>query len=253
MVMKHYFWLCIVLPLALAGCRRPQFVNHPRPDFNVDFAVFEDVGCPPGEGEYAQYSNRLCEPDSPLVALGCDEIRKNNVLGGLEPAYPIAECVVSPYLAEEPLEELDRIIEEGQFLFSRGASRPQFIRYVIFRDDQFELVETRAEFKSVFTPITTAKEALSYALVLTNELSVRYDLEYDPKYDYFVDEIEDTHVEEIAGGYLVHLFSYKYLGCGPHDTFAVDIEVTTQGEVKKVNSEATFKDPSEDDLCFEEH
>jgi len=250
MVMKYYFWLCIVLPLALAGCRDPQFVNHPRPEFNVDFAVFEDVGCPPRDGEYGQNSNRQCEADSPMVELGCDEIRRDNSLGWLDPSYPIAECIVAP----STIEERSRILDEGKYLFNRGASMPQFIRYVIFRDDQFELVETRAEFKSVFTPITTPEEALSYALVLTKnkELSVRYNLEYDPKYKYFVDEIEDTHVEEIAGGYLVHLFSYHMLGCGPHDTYAVDIEVTTQGEVKEVNIEAVFKDPSEDDLCFDE-
>jgi hypothetical protein len=226
-------------------------VNHPGQKFSVDFTVFEDVGCPPN-GEYGQYSNRRCETDSPMVALGCDEIRRDNSLGGLEPAYPIAECVLSPYYAEEPSAEIGRILAEGQYLFSRGASMPQFVRYVIFRDDQFELVETRAEFKSVFAPITTPEEALHYALVLTNELSVRYNLEYDPKYEYFVDEIEDTHVEEIAGGYLVHLFSYNELGCGPHDTYAIDVQVTTQGEVKEVNSEAVFKDPSEDDLCFDE-
>lgn len=251
--MKRYQWLSVVILLTFSGCQGPQFVNHPRPEVNVDFTVFEDVGCPPRDGEYGQYSNRRCEADSPMVALGCDEIRRDNSLGGLEPAYPIAECVLSPYYAEEPLAEIDQIVAEGQYLFSRGASMPQFIRYVIFRDDQFELVETRAEFKSVFTPITTPEEAYSYALVLTNELSVRYNLEYDPKYEYFVDEIEDTHVEEIAGGYLVHLFSYNELGCGPHYTSAVDIEVTTQGEVKKVNSEVVYKDPSEDDLCFEEH
>ena len=249
--MKHCFWLCIVLPLVLAGCRRPQFVNHPRPEFDVDFTVFEDVGCPPGDGEYAQYSTRRCEADSPMVTLGCDEIRRDSALGGLEPAYPIAECVLWP----DDAAERAQIIAEGQYLFSRGASRPQFVRYVIVRDDQFELIETRAEFKNVFTPITTPEEALSYALVLTKnrELSVHYNLEYDPKYEYFVDEIEDTHVEEIAGGYLVHLFSYNELGCGPHYTYAVDIEVTTQGEVKKVHSEEIYKDPSEDDLCFEEH
>jgi hypothetical protein len=194
MMMKRYQWLSVVILLTFSGCLGPQFVNHPRPEVNVDFAVFEDVGCPPRDGEYGQYSNRRCEADSPMVALGCDEIRRDNSLGGLEPAYPIAECVLSPYYAEEPSAEIGQIIAEGQYLFSRGASMPQFIRYVIFRDDQFELVETRAEFRSVFTPITTPEEAYSYALVLTNELSVRYNLEYDPKYEYFVDEIEDTHV-----------------------------------------------------------
>jgi hypothetical protein len=250
--MKSYFWLCIVPLLVLAGCQSPQFVNHPRPEFNVDFTAFEDVGCPP-KGEYGEHNNRRCEADSPLLALGCDAIRKNNVLGELEPAYPIAECILSPVYAEEPLAEIDRILEEGQFLFSRGASMPHFIRYVIFRDDQFEIVATRDEFKSTFTPITTPEEALSYALVLEQRLSVRYNLEYEPKYKYFVDEIEDTYVKEIAGGYLVHLFSYNELGCGPHHTVAVDIEVTTQGEITEVNREAVFKDPAKDDLCFEEH
>ena len=251
--MKHYQWLCVVFLLTLSGCQGPQFVNHPRSKISVDFTVFEDVGCPPRDGEYSQYSNRRCEADSPMVEIGCDEIRRDNSLGWLDPAYPIAECIVSPYYAEDPMAEIGRILDEGRYLFSQGASMPQFVRYVIFRDDQFELIETRAEFKRVFTPITTPEEALKYTLVLTKELSVRYNLEYDPKYEYFVDEIEDTHVEEIAGGYLVHLFSYNMLGCGPHYTSAVDLEVTTQGEIKKVNSEAIFKDPAEDDLCFEEH
>ena len=244
--MKRCFWLCIVLPLVLAACQRPQFVNHPRRHFSVDFSVFEDVGCP--TGKYGEYSNRRCEADSQMVALGCDDIRRDNTLGGLEPAYPIAECVQSP----DDAEERGQIIEGGRYLFSRGAPMPQFVRYVIFRNDQFTLVETRAEFRSLFAPIATPEEALSYALVLTNDLSVRYDLEYDRKYKYVVDVIEDTHIEEIAGGYLVHLFSYNELGCGPHPTCAVDVQVTTQGAVKIVNSEAIFRDPAEDDMCFDE-
>jgi hypothetical protein len=250
MIMKPYFWLCLVLLLVLAGCNGPQFVNHPRPDFKVDFTVFEDVGCPP-VGKYGEYSARRCEADSPLLALGCDAIRKDLALDGLEPAYPIAECIVSPDYAAEPLAVTEQMFAEGQYLFIEGDARPNFIRYVIFRDDNFELVATKDEFRSIFAPITTPAEALSYAKVLKHKLAGFYNLAYDPEYEYFVDAIEDTHVEEIARGYLVYLFTYDKLGCEPHIVETVVVEVTTDGIVREINREDIYQAPPEDD-CVEE-
>ncbi|KAA3655873.1 MAG: hypothetical protein DWQ04_32755 [Chloroflexi bacterium] len=243
MVMKHYYWLFIALSLALAGCRSPQFVNHSRPELNVDFSVFENVGCPIDRDENFY---RKCEADSPMADLGCDQIKRINILGGLDPSYPIAECVVAPSSSEE----LHQIVDEGNYLDREGGLFPIFIRYVIFRDDQFELIGTRDEFKAVFAPVTSPEEALSYALVM-KDLSAYFGLEYDSKYEYFVDEIEDSYVEEKAGGYLVHMYSYELFGCGPHITSAVDVEVTTDGDINKINSEAVYKDPSEDDLCVD--
>lgn len=250
--MKSHVWLCIILLVALAGCHRPQFVNHPRPDFRVDFTVFEDVGCP-ASGEYGEYSDRRCAADSPLMVLGCDAIRKDIALDGLEPAYPIAECIVSPGNAAEPSAVMDRMFTEGQYLFIEGDSRPHFIRYVIFRDDRFELIATTAEFTDVFTPITTPEEALSYAKVLKHKLTGLYNLAYDPQHEYFVDEIEDTYVEEIAGGYRVHLFSYDRLGCEPRIVETVDVEVTTEGIVREIDREAIYKVPPDDSCVREEY
>ena len=250
MITKSYLWLCLVLLLVLAGCRGPQFVNHPRLAFEVDFTVFEDVGCPP-YNEYGEYSARRCAADSPLQALGCDAIRKDLTLDGLEPVYPIAECIVSPGYATEPLAVTEQMFAEGQYLFIEGDAQPNFIRYVIWRNDHFELVATREEFSRAFAPITTPAEALSYALVQQHKLAGLYDLAYDPAYEYFVDEIEDTHVEEIDGGYLVHLFAYDELGCEPRIVESVAVEVTTEGVVREIEREAIYQAPSDDD-CVEE-
>ncbi len=251
--MKPYVLFSLVLLPVLAGCRGPQFMNHPRPDSEVDFTVFEDVGCPP-HNEYSHASYRRCNVDSPLVAVGCDAIRRDHTLAGLEPAYPIAECMVFPGYAAEPVAVMEEMFAEDQYLFIAGdSSMPQFIRYVIWRDDQFELIATTAEFKSVYTPITTPAEALSYAKVLKPKLSGRYNLEYDPQHEYFVDEIEDTYVEETAGGYLVHLFSHDRLGCEPRIIEAVAVEVTTDGIVREISRTAIYQALPEDDCVFEEH
>ena len=222
-------------------------MNHSQPELNVDFSVFENVGCPPN-----QYGFRRCETGSPLADLGCDEIRKpSNLLGALDPSYPIALCLVMPDLnTEEPGAENARMLAEGKYFFHIGGMFPIYVRYVIFRDDQFELVEKEDEFRSIFAPIATREEALSYALAVKN-LSAYYNLEPNSRYQYFVDEIEDTYVEETPGEYLVHLFFYEEFGCGPHLTYDLDVNVTTQGYVKEIRREPVFKDPAEDDLCVD--
>jgi hypothetical protein len=187
-----------------------------------------------------------------LADLGCNEIKKpSNLLGALDPSYPIVLCLVIPDLnTEEPGAENTLMLAEGKYFFNIGGIVPAYVRYVIFRDNQFELIETEDEFRRVFAPIAAPDEALSYALAVRDLLAF-YNLESDPKYQYFIDEIEDTYVEETAGGYLVHLFFYEVFGCGPHLTYAVDVEVTTQGNVKEISREAIYKDPSEDDLCVD--
>jgi len=142
------------------------------------------------------------------------------------------------------------MLAEGRYFFNIGGIVPTYARYVIFRDNRFELVETEDEFRSIFAPIAGPQEALSYALAV-RDLSAYYGLGVDSRYQYFVEEIEDTHVEETAAGYLVHLFFYEVFGCGPHLTYAVDVGVTTQGDVKEISREAIYKDPSEDDLCVD--
>jgi hypothetical protein len=81
--------LLIVLFLAACSIITPRFINHQKPDVSLDFKAFENAGCPPDK-----YGFRQCEKDSPLYALGCDEIREPpNLLGDLKPASPIMLCM----------------------------------------------------------------------------------------------------------------------------------------------------------------
>lgn len=142
------------------------------------------------------------------------------------------------------------MIAEGQYFYNTGGLIPRYVRYVIFRSGQFELVRTEDELRNIFAPIETSDEALSYTLAAKN-LAAYYGLKANSKYRYFVDEIEDTYVKTTTDGYLVHLFHYKVFGCGPHITSIVDIRVTAQGLVEEVRKESVYKNPSEDDVCVD--
>ncbi len=96
----------------------------------------------------------------------------------------------------------------------------------------------------MFAPIESSDEALSYALV-TTDLVARYETEDDPIFryaDYFVDRVEDTHVEETIDGFVVHLFTMPtpLCGCGVHTVYAVDILVTKDGRVEQLNATEAY-------------
>lgn len=222
-------WLVIGLLLFLTACNRePKIINHTLPNLVVSFDAFNDP--------------------STVAALGCTEIQPpSNLLGGLEPSYPIAICTVHP---GEGSEELIAEIESGQYFYYTGGLFGQYVRYVIQQDGEFVLLKTEAEFREMFAPVESPEEALSYALAVRN-LSAYYGLEYIPGYEYEVDAIEDTYVTPEADGYLIHLFYDQVFGCGPHWTSTVDVHVSTDGNVEEVGGEAIFRDPNLDELCVD--
>jgi hypothetical protein len=224
-----------------------RFVNHPRPDIVVDFDVFSNVDCPPDK-----YGFRRCSNESPLATLDCDQLRKpSDLLGGLEPSYPIALCFVEPYRnTDKPGDANAQAIAESNYFYNAGGVYPMYVRYIVFRNGRFHLIKTENEFRDTFAPIETVNEALSYILAV-KDLSAYYDLEPNSKYEYFVDMIEDTHVDMVVDGYLVNLYHYEVFGCGPHITYAVDLHITTQGYIKEIKREAVYKNPAEDDLCVD--
>lgn len=244
---KHFLFLALLIFVPTCSRATPRFLNHPQPDMAVSFHAFEDVGCPPNEHGF-----RYCSSDSPLATLGCDQIRRpSDLFGGLEPSYPIAFCLVEPYRdTAEPGRANAEMIAEGEYFYNIGGIYPMYVRYVIFRDGQFHLIKTEDEFRDIFAPVETAGEALSYALAVRN-LSAYYGLDFKPTYEYFVDEIEDTHVDTVAGGYLVHLYYYERFGCGPHITYAVDVYITTEGYIEEIGRKPAHKDPAEDGLCVD--
>ncbi len=243
--MRRYVWIFLFL-VTISGCKKvPEFINHPKPDLSVEVGAFDDAGCPPND-----YGALMCPEGSSLAEMGCDRIAEAyDILGGLEPAYPMAFCFFESYMHMDDDESLFRYEDEG-YVYNYGGFSPTYIRYLIVVDDEFQLIKTRDELQSTFAPIESENEALSYALVW-DDLSAYYDLEYEPHLRYLVDVVEDTFVTEVDGGYQVHLYYYQFYGCGPHTTYAVDLLVTFDGQIEEDNVEGVFEDPEEDDLCVD--
>jgi hypothetical protein len=243
--MRRYLWIFLMV-VTLAGCKlAPEFIHHPQPELTVDVSVFEDAGCPQNE-----YGGLICSDDSPLADLGCDLIAApSEFMGGLDPAYPIAKCYFQSLLHYDDWDLIYQVEDEGS-VYSYGGLDLVYMRYVIYKDGEFELIKTLDEMQNIFAPIASPAEALGYALA-TDDYFAYYGIEYDRDLRYLVDVVEDTHVEEVDDGYLVQLYYYRSYGCGPHTTSAVDLFVTYDGQVEEVNWEGVIEDPEEDKLCMD--
>lgn len=241
---RIHCWLFVSLLLLLVACQpTPRFINHPRPILSVAFDAFDNAGCPLDE-----YGFRFCTNDSPLKAFGCDEIQEpSSLIGGLDPYYPIAVCRVR----DKPNQmnaEIRAEIENGMYFYHIGGVFSSYIRYVILQDSEFHLIKSEDEFRNIFAPIETPEEALSYVLAVKS-LSAYYDLAYNPDYEYEIGTIEDTYVISVPNGYKLHLYDYELLGCGPHWTYQVDMQITSQGIIQEIERKQIFRDPKEDGSC----
>jgi hypothetical protein len=238
--MKTMLWFCLVV-LLLAGCG-PKIINHPKPDLKVDFSPFENADCPADE-----YGFRHCDPASTLYILGCDRIDEvPGLMGGLTPAYPMAVCNYMPYYRSDVADPFG--IPQSDYFFNVGGPMPDLVRYVIFKDGDFQLIKNPDEFRAVFASVDSPEEALSFALALTN-VYAQYDLKFDMKYRYETKTLEDTYVEPTGDGYVVHAFDYQFFGCGPHYYYAVDVIVTPDGQVQENSRTKIYRDPALDGLC----
>lgn len=105
-------------------------------------------------------------------------------------------------------------------------------------------------FKNTFAPIDSEVEALSYTMGVTG-YAAQFGLEANRSIRYFVDRIEDTHIQQAQDGYLVNLFDYRLCGCGPHPTYTIEILVHTNGDWQELGRTKVFEDPQEDSLCVD--
>lgn len=245
-------WTIIALSLVLVGCslfglQRPKVVNHAPPNLAVDMTAFRDAGCAPGAYGWT------CAEDSPVAAVDCDWVGEPSArLGGLDPAYPLMRCDIYPYTGKHAGDP-DSVaqIEAGGYFYNDGCMSPAYVRYIAAHDGEFQVLATVADLQALFAPITSADEALSYALAAT-DYSAYYGLTVEPGYDYFEKTLEDTHVTEADDGtYTVHLFAYQFCGCGPHVTSSVAVRVSGDGQITKGAFAPAFKDPAEDGLCVD--
>lgn len=243
---KPHTWLMISLLVLLAACQtQPKVINHDPPALSVSFNKFQEVACPlDGNG----YLN--CGDGHPLAALDCDEIfAPPSLFGGLDPSYPIALCQIDVIYGNSS-DETKAEINAGEYFYYEGGLSGKYIRYVIFRNEEFLLLRSEEDFQEAYAPIESPEEALSYALAVTN-LSAAYGIVVDPASEYEVDSIEDTFVTATSDGYDLLLYSYAAYGCGPHWTSAVLVHVSREGVIQELSRTNMFRDPNLDDVCFD--
>jgi len=248
--MRHKFLtIPIILVLTTLACQSTssvtmQVTRHPEPELPpISLAPFEAAGC-----TFDEYGSGECSQDSSLVELGCDHLRKpDDLLGGLDPAYPLALCLYYPL--QHATEAQGNPMDEPRF-YNDGCMMPMFVRYAIFKDGNFEVLSTLDELSATYTPIESPEEALSYSLAATG-LEARYGQQRELGYRYFVNHLEDTYVRQVDEGYQINLYDYQVCGCGPHTTSIVTIEVLANGNIHTLEEQPAYENPEEDGLCVD--
>lgn len=178
-------------------------------------------------------------PESSMAGFGCDSLAAPGLyLGGLEPGYPLLMCWKNQADGED------------QYVYREGCLRPQYLNYLIAENTGFRLIRNQADLATVYSPILTKDEALSYAMASTG-LAAYFDLQPVKTLRYFTRALEDSHVEVTPEGYVVHLYAYQLCGCGPHTTSAISVLVRQDGHVEILDSVPAFEDPSQDNLCID--
>lgn len=225
---------CVVVSLVfLVSCNQQQIVEHPDPGLKVDHSYFSGQGC---FNDLSCSPEGFIQPDPPITM-----IRKpSDLLGGLSPALPLA--VGSTVLYQD----------EGEIVavYANRCMRNQYIRYLVRSNDQTLLVDSIEEMAMLYAPIDSPQEALSYAIATTGYAAL-FDLEQIKKPTLYTDVIEESHVEEVSGGYIVHLFNDYLCGCGPHVVQSVAVTVLQDGTIQIAAPVDAFSDPQYDDLCVD--
>jgi hypothetical protein len=160
---------------------------------------------------------------------GCMRIiNASPALENLSPQLPIVECL---YLSE------DYNSQEG--ILREGCMMPLFRKYIIKQGNEFKLIESIEDFRSIFAPVETKEEALAFSVALTSSLP-RYDTSVPEDYFQVSSFITPTYAKETEEGYLVHLFDKEICGCGSHPYYAIDYLVTKAGNVTELSREEVF-------------
>jgi hypothetical protein len=161
----------------------------------VKFAKF----CTPGDVGF--------ECGGPLARFGCDLfLSAPEPLGQLEPALPLLTCVRREQRGAESERGVARI--QG-----RGWARAWISvhSYVAFADGDFILLDSPEDFRALFAPVTSANEALAFAVAMRLGEPVRNpsDLRNLEGGVYIINrsDIAPTTVEARADGFMVTVYS----------------------------------------------
>ena len=219
----------VMILLINSGCTKSRFITHPRPQFDLELDEFKSAGC----STKPSSSYWTCEEDSPISLLGCETLYPYQLFGALTPAYPMMTCEA---FDQAPPTELQRYYKKS------GCMRSYYTSIVIFYDNTFQLISSLSDFRTIFAPIESPDEALSYALAAT-DYHANYDSEPDPDLEYLTNKFENTYVKETKNGFEVHLFTpfSPPCSCDPHISSAINILVTREGEISTLDSEPALQ------------
>jgi hypothetical protein len=222
-------WLLLAIVLGSCGTlplSRPRTINLPRP--STPFLETFWRLC----GRGADFETLSCRRESPARALGCDEVRRQDQLAALTPAYPIALCKTWPGLTQPP---------PPRYIAPPNAFLAPSLRYIVERQGKPILISSVEDLAKVFRPIGTPEEALSFALAATRHLPSTG--QPPPSGSNLYREPNPTSVQRVLGGFVVaNLRTAFEAGCGPHKTFAVNLLVTHQGELREVSRHLLYDD-----------
>lgn len=234
--------VCVLALVSGTSCTAaPDFIHHPPPSVTpLELQAFSEQGC------VAVNSSIDCSNNEDAVRFCDDFFRPDDILGALTPSLPIVGCQFVLYTPSDG----EMVERPDDFLFQGGGMRPMAVRYLVLDNDQIRLIATEAEFRDLFAPIETAEEALAYVVATTN-LKPRYDITYEPQYEYDVNTIEDTHIEATSDGWHMNLFHFQVFGCGPHYHQGYEVNVTADGEVHREPPINLYRNPEDDQMCVD--
>lgn len=219
--MKRFTIILLVI-VFLCSCQADKLfirvIHHPKPNLLVE---------PLPEMDPAQ---------SPRLAAVCPNIvPANDLWGGLEPVFPMAECSIVLAISVEAT-------TEPPHLFMSGCALRTIHSLVIYKDGTYQNLDQFEKLQAVFAPIESADEALSYAMLATGDYPL-YGQQVKKELDYFQRTLEDTFVEETQEGWKVRLFSYRLCGCGEHYVSVVNALVTRAGDISLTEPVPVNEDP----------
>jgi hypothetical protein len=244
------FMLCSygVVSCQVFNLSKPRVIQYPEPNLSVDQQALINAGC-----TLTDYGDWDCAPGSPALTEGCDTIKvANDLLGGLDPNYPLAVCMYYPLQHKKTSQEP----YQGDFLYRGGCTLPRtmmpiYLHFLVSKgDDQFTVLKTMSDLQSIYSPIDSPDEALSYAIAATG-LEAYYDIQPQAGYRYDVKQLEETHVSESPGGYEVLLYQFQMFGQPAYTTNAVIVQVSYEGEISIINTTLVNHTPEEDGLCVD--
>jgi hypothetical protein len=242
--MRKTMWIVLIGVLILTACGQAgiKIIPHPTPEIKMDLQPFYDIGC----------NEKLdnCNDNPMLKPFGCDRLDTTLLyMGGL--GVPMIECKISQAYHNNVV-NIEQMEKEHSYFFMKDCSWQSHVRYIVYRNGQFELIESMDKLRAAFVPIDSPEKALSYAIAATGNFAYYDGLAYDPKMKYYDEKpIEMTHVVETNDGYLVNLFNFRTCGCGPHDMGSVTVTVSKDGEVSAGDRVPLYEDTSMEGMCVD--